>query len=135
VTLSGASRIAWYKGEAAFFLKPRLRLLAEQVDITYTKVSTREARRRWGSCSSRGNISLNCKLILTPEWVSDSIILHELAHRIHHNHSKLFWNKLLEICPRWNEAAKWLEMNYVNIEKSWYSFGISHPPLEGGSKR
>jgi predicted metal-dependent hydrolase len=72
----------------------RLRQLARQHKFKYNKVSVRNQRTRWGSCSSRGNISLNRKIVVLPPELADYVILHELVHTRVHNHSKKFWAEL-----------------------------------------
>ncbi len=117
---AGETLIKWYKKEAAFYLPARVAELAKEHGFLYAESSVREAKSRWGSCSTRGAISLNSKLILAPAWVSDSIILHELCHTLHHNHGGLFREKLLSVCPRWDEAKEWLKDHHAFIEKVWY---------------
>ena len=72
----------------------RLNQLAKQHRFTYNKVSIRNQRTRWGSCSGKGNISLNMKLVALPPELLDYVILHELVHTRIHNHSKRFWAEL-----------------------------------------
>jgi predicted metal-dependent hydrolase len=72
----------------------RLHQLAKQHGFTYNKVSIRNQRTRWGSCSAKGNISLNMKLVALPPELFDYVILHELVHTKIHNHSKRFWKEL-----------------------------------------
>jgi predicted metal-dependent hydrolase len=72
----------------------RLQKLAKQHRFTYNKVSIRNQRTRWGSCSGKGNISLNMKLVALPQELFDYVILHELVHTRIHNHSKRFWQEL-----------------------------------------
>jgi predicted metal-dependent hydrolase len=72
----------------------RLQQLAEQHGFTYNRVSIRKQRTRWGSCSAKGNISLNMKLVALPPELADYVILHELVHTRIHNHSKKFWAEL-----------------------------------------
>lgn len=117
---AGEMLIKWYKKEAAFYLPARVSELAAEHNFIYAKASVREAKSRWGSCSTRGAVSLNSKLILAPVWVSDAIILHELCHTIHHNHGRLFREALRSVCPRWDEAKGWLKDHHAFIEKVWY---------------
>jgi predicted metal-dependent hydrolase len=98
----------WYRTTAKKYFSTRLAELALQYGFTYTKLSIRGAKTRWGSCSSKKHISLNYHLIKAPEFVSDYVILHELAHTEIMNHSKRFWKRVAEICPRYEEAKKWL---------------------------
>lgn len=85
--------------KAAAILKDRLSVLAKRHGFTFTSVSIRNQRTRWGSCSSRDAISLNYKLIFLPVELRDYVLLHELVHTIHKNHSPRFWQALKAVCP------------------------------------
>ena len=74
-------------------------------------MSVRNQRSRWGSCSIGGTISLNWRLIQSPEFVRDYIIYHELAHLWEMNHSARFWARVEDICPGWREAERWIKRN------------------------
>jgi predicted metal-dependent hydrolase len=83
---------------------------ARQHGITRLKrVSVRGQRSRWGSCSVRGHVSLNWRLVQTPPFVRDYVILHELMHLRELNHSERFWRQVADVCPRWEEAEIWLK--------------------------
>ena len=82
--------------------------LAAEHGIAVSKVSVRNQRSRWGSCSSRGSITLNWRLILVPDFVRDYVMVHELMHRRDLNHSKRFWRHVAAACPRHDEARRWL---------------------------
>lgn len=116
---SSGSLVRWYKSMASFLLPARARKLAQEHGFIYSKVSVREASRRWGSCRSDGSISLNSKLILTPYDVADAVILHELVHTEHLNHGKEFWARLHEFCPNWSEAREWLNTYHHFIDTVW----------------
>lgn len=90
-------------------LPRRLAELAADAGITIVGVSVRNQRTRWGSCSRRGIISLNWRLVQTPEFVRDYIILHELAHRRHLDHSERFWGEVARLCPEWEAAEAWIK--------------------------
>ncbi|HLP75919.1 MAG TPA: M48 family metallopeptidase [Candidatus Paceibacterota bacterium] len=75
------------------------------------RVTVRNQRSRWGSCSRRGTISLNWRLIQTPAFVRDYVILHELAHLREMNHSPRFWREVERLCPDYRRAEKWLKEN------------------------
>jgi predicted metal-dependent hydrolase len=74
-------------------------------------VTVRNQRSRWGSCSAGGTISLNWRLVQSPEFVRDYIIYHELAHFWEMNHSARFWARVEDICPGWREAERWIKRN------------------------
>jgi predicted metal-dependent hydrolase len=94
---------------------PRVRELALLHGLTVQRVSVRNQRSRWGSCSRRGTISLNWRLIQTPEFVRDYIILHELAHLRHMNHSRHFWQEVERLCPDYLAAERWLKTHRLSL--------------------
>lgn len=96
---------------AAVELIPRTRELAAQTNTEIRRVAVRNQRSRWGSCSVRRTISLNWRLIQTPAFVRDYIILHELMHLRQMNHSPKFWAEVESVCPSWRDAEKWLRAN------------------------
>jgi predicted metal-dependent hydrolase len=79
---------------AGKILTDRLQHLAEMHGFTCNKISFRQQKTRWGSCSAKNNISLNIKLVLLPVEIMDYVILHELVHTRIHNHSNKFWTEL-----------------------------------------
>jgi predicted metal-dependent hydrolase len=95
-------------------LPPRVVALATLRGITVSRVSVRNQKSRWGSCSRRGTISLNWRLIQTPDFVRDYIILHELAHRRQMNHSEKFWQEVEHLFPDYLQAERWLKQ-HVNL--------------------
>ena len=88
---------------------------AGRMGISYGRISIRGQKTRWGSCSSKGNLNYNYLLMLCPDEVAEYVVIHELCHRIHMNHSKEFWNKIEEFCPRYKIAKKWLKRNGHSI--------------------
>jgi predicted metal-dependent hydrolase len=91
---------------AEVWLKQRLGALASQHDFKYEKVRIMNAKTRWGSCSSRGTVSLNIALMKLPETLRDYVILHELTHTRHMNHSREFWGELARYYPHYKVARK-----------------------------
>jgi predicted metal-dependent hydrolase len=85
--------------------------LSAQTRMNVTRISVRDQRSRWGSCTAAGVISLNWRLILTPESVRDYIIHHELMHLREMNHSARFWACVEEVFPGWREAEAWIKRN------------------------
>ena len=91
-------------------LPDQLRALAARHNLTVGRISIRNQRSRWGSCARSGNITLNWRLVLVPDFVREYVMLHELMHRRQLNHSARFWRLVAEVCPRFMEARKWLRM-------------------------
>jgi predicted metal-dependent hydrolase len=85
--------------------------LAATVGVEVKQVTVRNQRSRWGSCSATGTISLNWRLVQTPDSVRDYIVYHELMHLREMNHSERFWARVEEVCPPWREAELWLKRN------------------------
>jgi len=94
---------------AAQELPVRVAELTREYQFAVRRVSVRNQRSRWGSCSRQGTISLNWRLVQTPPFVRDYIILHELAHLKEMNHSKRFWREVARLCPDIAEAERWLK--------------------------
>ena len=92
-------------------LPARVLELAAEHGINVTRITVRNQKSRWGSCSRRGTISLNWRLIQSPDFVRDYIILHELAHRRQMNHSEKFWQEVARLCPDYQSAERWLKQN------------------------
>jgi predicted metal-dependent hydrolase len=85
--------------------------LAKLHRLSVKRVTVRNQRSRWGSCSRRGSISLSWRLIQMPDAVRDYVILHELAHTREQNHSVRFWRLVEELCPDYREAKLWIRQN------------------------
>jgi predicted metal-dependent hydrolase len=96
------------RARAARELPPRLLELAAQHGLTVTKVSIRNQRWRWGSCSRSGHICLNWRLMTMPDSVRDYVLIHELMHLKRMDHSPKFWKLVKEACPGYEEARAWL---------------------------
>lgn len=92
-------------------LPPRVQAYAAQHQVAVSRISVRNQKSRWGSCSRRGTISLNWRLIQTPLHVQDYIILHELMHLRQMNHSVRFWREVKSVCPDYEVAERWLKQN------------------------
>ncbi len=94
---------------AAAELKPRLAAIAVQMGLRVARVTIRDQRTRWGSCSPRGAIALNWRLVQMPEQVRDYILVHELVHLQQPNHSRRFWALVERACPDHRAARRWLK--------------------------
>jgi hypothetical protein len=96
---------------AAQELPARVFELAAPHHLPVRRVTVRNQRSRWGSCSRRGTISLNWRLVQTPPFVRDYLVLHELAHLKEMNHSRRFWSEVARLCPDFREAERWLKQH------------------------
>jgi predicted metal-dependent hydrolase len=96
---------------AAQELPRRVFELAQPHNLPVRRVTVRNQRSRWGSCSRRGTISLNWRLVQTPLFVRDYLVLHELAHLKEMNHSRRFWTEVELLCPNYREAESWLKLH------------------------
>ena len=97
--------------EAATDLETRVRRFAPLVGVSWTGISVRRQRSRWGSCSARGSLNFNCLLMLCPPEIRDYVAVHELCHRLHMNHSAAFWAEVERILPDWKARRRWLRTN------------------------
>jgi predicted metal-dependent hydrolase len=89
-------------------LIPRLRDFAAEHKLEIGAVTVRNQRSRWGSCARSGNIALNFRLVQMPSQVSDYVLLHELMHLKHQNHSRRFWRLVESVYPAFRDAERWL---------------------------
>lgn len=98
-----------YREQARRVLTEKTAYYAKQMGVTYGRISIRGQKTRWGSCSAKGNLNYNWKLMLCPEEVQDYVVVHELAHRREMNHSKAFYRIVEEILPDYRERMRWLK--------------------------
>jgi predicted metal-dependent hydrolase len=94
----------------------RVRQLSEQTGLIPKKLSLRKQKTLWGSCTHRGHIQLNWKLISAPLSVIDYVIIHELAHLRHPNHSQRFWKTVETYCPDYKSLRKWLKKQHYSFD-------------------
>lgn len=89
----------------------KVKKYAPIVGVTYGRITIRNQRSRWGSCSSKGNLNFNCLLMLFPDEVIDYVVVHELCHRKHMNHSAAFYAEVERVFPEYRKCQKWLKEN------------------------
>jgi predicted metal-dependent hydrolase len=105
----------WLRRLALERLPGALAALADRHGIAVTRVSVRNQQSRWGSCSRRGTISLNWRLVQVPPFVREYVLVHELMHRRELNHSARFWRHVAAACPRYVEARRWLRLDGARL--------------------
>ena len=101
--------------EATLVIPERVRYYAPIVGVDYGRITIRNQKTRWGSCSGKGNLNFNCLLMKTPPEVVDYVIVHELCHRKEMNHSPRFWAEVERVLPQYKKARSWLKENGGNI--------------------
>lgn len=101
----------WYRDQARRILAERAELFARQNGFQYKRIGITSARTRWGSCSAAGSLSFSWRLIQAPLEAVDYVVLHELVHTVHHDHSARFWKRLEQSMPDYRERRKWLQHN------------------------
>lgn len=122
-SLSDAERSAWVRGEleawyltrADKLLHEKTLLFAEQIGVSPQIVKVKRYKSRWGSCSSRGVVSYNWKIILAPHPVIDYLVVHELCHLLHMNHSAAFWSSVERVMPDYRQHRTWLKQNGIRL--------------------
>ena len=97
--------------QAMTLIPQKVRYYAQIIGVTYGRITIRNQRTRWGSCSGKGNLNFNCLLLLMPEDVLDYVVVHELCHRKEMNHSARFWEEVEKILPDYRQRRKWLKDN------------------------
>ena len=100
-----------YKKYAFQILKEKTFSIADSLNVNPKRIKVRSYKRRWGSCSHDKNISYNWKLIMAPEKIINYVIVHELCHLIHFNHSRDFWNSVSDTLPDYKSSEEWLKLN------------------------
>ena len=108
--LTGAE-IAELKKKAKRVLPERVAYWAPQIGVKPGRIAIRCQKTRWGSCSAKGNLNFNCLLMLAPDGVIDSIVVHELCHLKHMNHSKRFYAEIEKVLPDYRQHQQWLKEN------------------------
>jgi len=99
------------KKQAKELIPMRVAHFAPIVGVAYERIAIRAQKGRWGSCSAKGNLNFNCLLMFVPGEVLDYIVVHELCHIKHHNHSPRYWAEVERVMPDYKSREKWLKEN------------------------
>ncbi len=101
----------WYRKEALAVIGQKALEYAQSLSVHFESIRIKDQRSRWGSCSSKGNLNFNWRIVMAPEPVCDYVIIHELCHLVFMDHSMNFWNLVKSICPEYQQYKKWLKEN------------------------
>lgn len=105
----------WYMKTAYEAFKEKLDHFCKIIGLSYNNMKIKEQKTRWGSCSKKGNLNFNWKLIMSPQWVMDYVILHEICHLRYLNHSKEYWTMVGLYMPCYKKAQEWLKKNELEL--------------------
>ncbi len=107
---------AWYRRRASEVIRREVEIQAERIGVRYRGIAVRDQKTKWGSCSRRGTLSFNWRLILFPPAVLRYVVVHELCHLRHFNHSPAFWSLVERHVPEYRKHVEWLRENGPRLE-------------------
>ncbi len=105
----------WYRQQAEKLIKKKVAELCPRLRVSCNRIVIKGAKTRWGSCSRKGNVNFNWKLMMVPEPVLDYVVIHELCHLKEMNHSSKFWQLVGEHCPEWRKHRQWLKNHETEL--------------------
>ena len=105
----------WYKKQAYAYVSKRVDYYKDIVGVTVTSVSIKSRKSQWGSCDSNGNLTFSWRLVMARPEAIDYVVIHELCHRKHMDHSRDFWNQVQKFMPDFKAQKQWLEENSMNL--------------------
>ena len=107
----------WFKSEARHHLSERARQKADLIGHSPRRITLRDPRSRWGSCSADGQLSFSWRLVMMPEWVLDYVVAHEVAHLRHHDHSRAFWAMTARLTQQVESPREWLRRHGPGLHR------------------
>lgn len=105
----------WFIKRAGEILGERVTYFTGLTGSSCGSIRIKEQKTRWGSCSRKANLNFNWKLVMSPQWVFDYVVLHEVCHLRHLNHSKAFWEMVVRYYPDYKKAHEWLRKNKLQL--------------------
>ena len=106
----------WYQERALVKLQEKTRRLARKIGVEPKSVTIKSYKGRWGSCNTRQELFFNWNIIIAPNRIVDYVVVHELVHLIHHDHSKAYWKRLKSVYPDYEECKDWLKVHGRNLK-------------------
>lgn len=113
---------SWYKKTAADILIDKTNYWSLRLGVSPVKINIKNQKTRWGSCSSRGSINYNWRIVMAPPAVINYLVIHELSHLIVPNHGREFWKAVEKYCPNFKISRNWLKVNgqlLMRFPKEW----------------
>jgi predicted metal-dependent hydrolase len=101
----------WYIHQAKTIITQRVALLSQEMGVTYQSLYFSDTKSKWGSCSHDNNLQFNWRLVMAPALVLNYVVVHELTHITHKNHSLTFWKAVEKYNPSYKQQRKWLKLN------------------------
>ena len=101
----------WYAKQARNKLQQKTDRYAAIMNVTPNRIKIRDYKARWGSCSAKGDIAYNWRILIAPNGIVDYVVVHELAHLLEHNHSPQYWKNVGHILPDYQDSKEWLKLN------------------------
>ena len=109
------SLLRWYRVRAEDRLQEKTARYAKILGVVQQSVRIGDFKSRWGSCSVRGDISFNWRIIVAPHRIVDYVVVHELSHLVKHDHSEKFWKTIERVLPDYRERKEWLKWNGLGL--------------------
>ena len=106
----------WYKQQAESELRDKTERYSSIIGVNPSSVTIKSFKSRWGSCSIAGGIQYNWKIIIAPDRIVNYVVIHELCHILHHNHSPAFWKAVEKYCHDYRDCSVWLKINGGRLE-------------------
>ncbi len=106
----------WYRQQARTILRKLTDNYANMMNLSINQIFIKNQKTRWGSCSAKRNLNYNYRLVMAPEPVIEYVVIHELCHLIHMNHSKDFWHEVERVQPEYKQYRKWLKDHQYDLQ-------------------
>jgi len=108
--------VRWYRANALKRLKQKTQRYSEIIGVEPRDVSVREFKSRWGSCTAKGEVHYNWRIVMAPNRMCDYVVVHELCHLVNHDHSARFWQHVERILPDYEECRAWLKKHAEHFQ-------------------
>jgi predicted metal-dependent hydrolase len=105
----------WYITHGTIKVQRRLKLFAPRFGVSPSKIVVKDQQARWGSCTKNGSINVNWRILMAPMRIVDYVIVHELGHMIHADHSTEFWTTVSSVLPDYDERKEWLRIHGATL--------------------